>query len=210
MRVTKYILALMVGSLVLLTGARLDLAAGRAESTPKAIEHSKRAPSPKQKLKRPIQLDLKAIVMPEPISTVAVLATPRAHTPPAKKGPYIDIEGLVVGDLHVQPNLLFNTDTRYDNSSTRERAQRDDQDFMSARQHGDSTRGPDPVGELIKTKLLAPANSPLSNDPGFEVATSVRDQLNVLPPKLVMASAPAATPPTSAVSRKPVAKLAKL
>jgi hypothetical protein len=72
MRVTKYILALMVGSLVLLTGARLDLAAVQAESTPKAIEHSKLAPGPKQKLNRPIQLDLNAIVMPEPISTVAV------------------------------------------------------------------------------------------------------------------------------------------
>ncbi len=213
MRVTKYIPALVVSGLALLLGAGLEVTAVHAEPiVVPPIEQAKKALAAKPKVKRPIKLNLQAVA--PPVATQIAVPVPmpaRESAAPAKKGPYLDIEGLVVGDLHVQPNLLFNTDTRYDNSTTRERAQRDDQDFMAARQHGDATRGPDPVGELIRTKILNPPTvNP--NDPGYEVAVAVRDQVNVLPPKPV-AAAPAAPPhhvtPKTAAQKAAAAKLAK-
>jgi len=100
----------------------------------------------------------------------------------------VDLEGLVVGDMHVQPNIMFATDGRYDNSSTKEQAQRDEIDWISARQHGEC-RGQDPISKMLNVQEPV---IPGHNDPGFAIATDVRRKLEAspLPAAPALASAP--------------------
>ena len=199
MRVTKYILAMVVGSLALLTGARLDVTVVQADPPAKPAERTKRAAASKGKSKRLIPVDLNMVAAPAAvINTVVPPPPPGPQSTPVNKKPHVDMEGLVLGDVHVQPNLILSTDTRYDNSTTRELGQRADLDFLAARRHGDRVNAPNPVDDLIRASTKPPATpgSPGSNDPGYEVAVAVREQINVMPP--TPATAPAAPPPAAA------------
>ena len=124
--------------------------------------------------------------------------------PRPKRGPYLDMEGLVILDMHVQPNIMFMTDTRYDNSSTRERAQRDEIDWLAARKNGECHQGEDPLNKLLRAREEA---RKFKYDPGFAVAVSANKQLQEKAPNF-----PASASPTKVVAkpRTPLSRLAEL
>lgn len=184
MQVAKLFLAVALASLTL--PAHLPVPAWAATArlpsrlTDPCPARTKSAPKPS----RPINLNL---VMPLPRSLALPLSRPliwswsvRAHPrPPApvRHRPVLTMEGILIGDYYLIPNLLFATDNRYDDVNIRERALRDDLNYQQSRLHGEIHIDP-------LTQLLRKHPQRLS-DPGFQVVELIHRLLHgALPPPI--------------------------
>lgn len=105
-----------------------------------------------------------------PLVSPWMLRDPPARTPPSRRRPIFTMEGILIGDYYLVPNLVFGTDNRYDDANTRERVLRDELNFQDARRRGELRE--DPLTQLLRKRVRR-----LGGDPGFKVALVIRHLL---------------------------------
>lgn len=170
MRTAKFLLAVALGSLTLLAHplAAAEPAPAHAPTSVKGRRSSRPKPNPKPS--RPANLNL-----PPERSAAGPLLLPwffrdqGTAAAPARHRPLVTLEGILIGDYYLVPNLLFGTDNRYDDVNTRERALRDDLNYMESRRHGEIHI--DPLSQLLRK------HAQRFNDPGFQVAMVIHHLL---------------------------------
>ena len=101
-----------------------------------------------------------------PLLSPFLLHDPPPRAPQSRRRPVFTMEGILLGDYYLVPNLILVTDNRYDDANTRERALRDEMNYQDARRHGDVHE--DPLTQLLRKRVLR-----LGGDPGFRVALLV-------------------------------------
>lgn len=175
MRTAKILLAVALGSLTLLAHPRA--AAGSGPERPQSnlssptgkrtarLKSATKPPRPQPNLLRtPAHSAAGPLLLPWFFHE---RSSPAAAAPP--RGPVMTMQGLLIGDYYVIPNLLFGTDNRYDDVNTRERALRDDLNYLDARLHGEIHI--DPLTQLLRKHVQR------FNDPGFQVAMVIHHLL---------------------------------
>lgn len=158
----------------------LTLTPLRAEAAPQnpqpAGTAAKRPPRPKQKPARAQQTARLAQVdlfkTPErsatwPLLSPTLLREPPPAAAPSRRRPILTMEGILLGDYYLVPNLILVTDNRYDDANTRERALREELNYQDARRHGDVHE--DPLTQLLRKRVFR-----LGGDPGFRIALVVQ------------------------------------
>lgn len=98
-----------------------------------------------------------------PLLSPFLLHDPPARAPQSRHRPIFTMEGILIGDYYLVPNLILVTDNRYDDANTRERALRDELNYQDARRRGEVHE--DPLTQLLRKRVLR-----LGGDPGFRVA----------------------------------------
>lgn len=84
----------------------------------------------------------------------------------------VDAEGIVIGDFHISPRLVLGTDNRYDDVNTRERAMRDERDYIDAKARGEIVD--DPVTAMLRNRSKGCF---LWSDPGFRMVLTMHQIL---------------------------------
>lgn len=171
MRTAKFLLAVALGSLTLLAHPRA--AAGSVTERPQTSPTVKRTvrikAAPKPPRPRPNLLVTPVGSTAGPLLLPWFFRDNATAAPPSRRRPIMTLEGLLIGDYYLIPNLLFATDSRYDDVNTRERALRDDLNYLDARLHGEIHI--DPLTQLLRKQVQR------FNDPGFQVAMVIHHLL---------------------------------
>lgn len=134
---------------------------------------AKRAPRPKQsRTQRTAHLANMNLFLPAersadlPLLSPFLLHDPPARAPQSRHRPIFTMEGILLGDYYLVPNLILATDNRYDDANTRERVLREEMAYQDARRHGEIHE--DPLTQLLRKRVQR-----LGGDPGFRVALVV-------------------------------------
>jgi hypothetical protein len=170
MRTAKFLLAVALGSLTLFSHP--SAAAEPTAARPPSSVRGKRPARLKPAAKPPRPANLNLPPAPSASGTLLLpwfLREKERAAPPAQRRPLVTLEGILVGDYYLVPNLLFGTDNRYDDVNTRERALRDDLNYMESRRHGEIHI--DPLNQLLRK------HAQRFNDPGFQVAMVIHHLL---------------------------------
>ncbi len=171
MRTAKILLAVALGSLTLLAHPR-D-AAGSGPEHPQTTLTGKRTArlktAPKPPRSRPNLLAPPARSASGPLLLPWFFHDRATPAKPGRRRPILTMQGVLVGDYYLIPNLLFGTDNRYDDVNTRERALRDDLNYLDARLRGEIHI--DPLTLLLRKHVQR------FNDPGFQVAMVIHHLL---------------------------------
>ena len=196
-QISQMLKPLLIGLLPLISGPALAIpeVTAQAEATvlkrppapPKSLSNSKKVVV-NRKGKAPVVLpNLLATPTPNhaPQASVTVPISPvvpKSDHPAAapkdvtqsyymQQRPYIGVSalGLLIGDYQLQPRVYFSTDNRLDDSNTRERAMRDDLDWMESRKRGEIHE--DTITRWLRTR--GQGGMP-GTDPGYQVAYAIQ------------------------------------
>lgn len=171
MRTAKILLAVALGSLTLLANPRA--ADGSGPGRPPTSATGKRTarlkPAAKPSRPQPNLLKTSARSASGPLLLPWFFHERPTPAAPSPRGPVMTMQGLLIGDYYVIPNLLFGTDNRYDDVNIRERALRDDLNYLDARLRGEIHI--DPLTLLLRKHVQR------FNDPGFQVAMVIHHLL---------------------------------
>ena len=169
MQLLKLLKVLVLGGLTLtpLQGEASPLSQPQSQ---RPVAAAKRAPRPKQnrtqRTQRPVNMNLFLAAERSadlPLLSPFLLHDPPPRVPQSRHRPVFTMEGILLGDYYLVPNLILATDNRYDDANTRERALRDEMNYQDARKHGEMHE--DPLTQLLRKRVLR-----LGGDPGFRVA----------------------------------------
>ncbi len=172
MQLFKLLKVLVLGGLTLtpLQGEASQQQPQQQQQQQRPVAAAKRAPRPKQsRTQRTAHLaNMNLFLAPErsadlPLLSPFLLHDPPARAPQSRHRPIFTMEGILLGDYYLVPNLILVTDNRYDDANTRERALRDEMNYQDARRHGEMHE--DPLTQLLRKRVLR-----LGGDPGFRVA----------------------------------------
>ena len=130
MRTAKFLLAVALGSLTLLAHPRAAAGSGPERpqsnlSSPTGKRTARLKPATKPPRPQPNLLRTPARSASGPLLLPWFFPERSSPAAPPPRGPVLTMQGLLIGDYYVIPNLLFGTDNRYDDVNTRERALRD-------------------------------------------------------------------------------------
>lgn len=95
---------------------------------------------------------------------------PPTRIQPNRRRPIFTMEGILLGDYYLVPNLILATDNRYDDANTRERALRDELNAQEAHRRGEVNE--DPLTQLLRKRVQR-----LGGDPGFRVGLVIHHLL---------------------------------
>lgn len=175
MRAARFLSALLLSGLLLSATGRLEGEPPKSSHAARSGAAAKRGPrvnSPAWPAKRS---NLNLFALPTQTFTLPrfspwLLRDPSIKPPPSRRRPIFTLEGILLGDYYLVPNLALGTDNRYDDANTRERALRDEMNYQEARRRGELRE--DPLTQLLRKRVPR-----LGGDPGFKVALVIRHLL---------------------------------